>query len=238
MPGLGRVPSPPDPKDHPLALHVPRLAGAIAVLPPMYHSRYYGPVLNQGQTPRCVGYGSALVRTTTQFRDAHRLVGFDPDELYDECKKVDGWAGDGTYPRVALDILLHRGMKVATSPEAGEVGQFRKIEAYARLSSIDEVKVAIHKFGAAGIGSPWYRSWYTPGRFGVLPEPDVDDGGHFWTAVGWSDRRQALRGQNSWGPEWGSRGRFWVPYAFVGDLSDTSVAASWEAWRTIDLAND
>lgn len=238
MPGLGRVPSPPDARDHPLALHVPRLASAIVELPAAFYTRFYGPVLNQGDSSRCVGYGSALIRTTTQFRDARRLVGFDADELYARCKEVDGWGGDGTYPRVALEILRKRGMIATSSPVAADVGQARRIDAYARLTSLDEVKVAIRAFGAAGIGSPWYRSWFTPGADGLLPKPDVDAGGHFWTAVGWSDRRRAVRAQNSWGPEWGDRGRFWIPYAYFGDLSDTSVAAPWEAWRTIDLAGD
>lgn len=234
MPGLGRVPSPPDPQDHVLEMHVPRMASRIAQLPPQFFSHYYGPVLNQGDTPRCVAYGNAFMRAMGQARDVHRIDQFDPDELYARCKEVDGWAGDGTYPRVALDILLHRGMLVAASKVPEEVGQFRGIEAYARLTSLEEIKVAIRTFGAAGIGSPWYRSWFTPQADGTLDAPDIDDGGHFWDAVGWSDRRRALRAQNSWGPEWGQKGRFWVPYEYLGDFSDTSVAAPWEAWRTID----
>lgn len=238
MPGLGRVPSPPDPKDHPLSMHVPRLAGLIALLPAWRSSRYYGPVLNQGDSPRCVAYGSALMRTSSQFHDARRILGFDPEELYARCKEVDGWAGDGTYPRVALEILRSRGMLVSTSRVEAEVGQARPIEAYARLRTLDEVKAAVYQFGSAGVGSPWYRAWFTPGRDGLVGPPDIDDGGHFWTVVGWSDTRAAFRAQNSWGPEWGDRGRFWMPYAYFGDLSDTSDAAAWEAWRTIDKPGD
>lgn len=42
-------------------------------------------------------------------------------------------------------------------------------------------------------------------------------GGHAVTAVGYDDRLQRFDVCNSWGPDWGDRGYFSMPYAFLTD---------------------
>jgi len=62
-------------------------------------------------------------------------------------------------------------------------------------------------------------------RTGILHMPadsEKCEGGHAVVAVGYSDARKALLVRNSFGPEWGRSGHFWMPYAYAThpDLAD------------------
>jgi hypothetical protein len=228
---LGRIPSPPDSRDHPLSLYVP-VKAVEPELPKAFLRRQPSlPVYDQ-IGPSCVGYGSALMGTIDQRRDHRRTLMYDGLELYDRCKQVDGYPGGGTYPRIAHKIRQEHGMKVASSRVKREVGSQDYIAAYAALHSLNEIKVAIYLFGSAGLGSTWYDNWDDSQPDGFLPPGSYPVGGHWYVAVGWNDRLGALVCQNSWG-SWGVRiggvsGRFYLPYEFV-DFSD------FEAWRTVDV---
>jgi len=106
--GLGRVPSPRDPRDHSLAAHAPEVAAAAP--PGSYAPHYLWTVLDQGSTPRCVGYSGALGRQIESMLEAHEALLFDADDLYAECKRHDGSPNtDGTYIRVACQVLKDEG---------------------------------------------------------------------------------------------------------------------------------
>jgi len=230
---LGRIPSPPDDRDHPLSLYLAQPLSAIAL--PTYRYPGYStkfPVYNQ-VGPSCVGNGSALMASMDQRKDHLHWDTFDGEELYARCKDVDGAPDvDGTYPRVAYKIRQDRGAKVKTSPRTSEVGSFAKISAYARLTSILEIKIAIYLYGAVGLGSTWFDEWFTPDLAGYVPKGQVPAGGHFYDAIGYSDSRKAFLCQNSWDKTWGitfngTGGRFWLRYEYI-DWDD------FEAWRSID----
>lgn len=189
------------------------------------------PVYDQGDTPRCVAYSGALASTIDQRRDMSRTVLYDADEAYARCKEADGIPNeDGTYPRVLLKIKKDRGMRrKATAAE-----RFDKIEAYARLTSLQDIKVAIFLWGSVQLGSDWYEEWFNPAT-PILPPGVTVAGGHAYDAVGYSDRKQALLLQNSWGRNWaytigGVPGRVWLPYSYL-NLADE---VAWEAWRAVD----
>jgi len=55
-------------------------------------------------------------------------------------------------------------------------------------------------------------------RTGVVPMPKRKEqqlGGHAVLAVGYDDKSQRFIVRNSWGPKWGQRGYFTIPYAYV-----------------------
>lgn len=58
---------------------------------------------DQGMLSSCVGHSSSRVQSLY-----NRTI-YDGNTLYLECKKRDGYAGDGTYIRVAFDVLRERG---------------------------------------------------------------------------------------------------------------------------------
>ena len=232
--GLGRVPSPPDVRDHALSMHVPNLALVIATLPANVSTRPGLPILDQGQTSECVGYSGALQRFVGERLDEHDpALRFDAPELYARCKEKDGDpTGDGTSMRVAAQILLDRGMIVDRATNPAELGKVRPISAYAALRSLDEIKATIYLFGSAWVGSDWPDNWFDVR--GTLPAPGSIAGGHAYSFVGYSDRRQAFRQQNNWSASWADGGRIWFPYRFVTFGS----GLGFEAWRTIDVKGD
>lgn len=58
---------------------------------------------SQGTVPSCVGHAASRVQSI------HNRTLYDGDTLYWECKKRDGYAGDGTYIRVGFDVLREMG---------------------------------------------------------------------------------------------------------------------------------
>ena len=106
--GLGRVQSPDDARDHSLAAHPPAVAAAAP--PAAYAPHFLWTVLDQGQTPRCVGYSGALGRQIESMLEATEALVFDPDDLYALCKQNDGSPNtDGTFIRVACKVLQSQG---------------------------------------------------------------------------------------------------------------------------------
>jgi hypothetical protein len=106
--GMGRIQSPDDPRDYTLAA-ISR-AVAAAAPPASYAPHYLWTVLDQGQTPRCVGYSGALGRQIESMLEAMEALVFDADDLYARCKQLDGSPNsDGTFIRVACKVLLAQG---------------------------------------------------------------------------------------------------------------------------------
>jgi len=107
-----------------------------------------------------------------------------------------------------------------------------RIWAYARLTTLEEVKRAIFAQGGVWAGVQWHRSWFTPAADGTLPPPSGPiDGGHAIWFVGYDDARGAFHFVNSWGTRWGARGYGWLPYDYFtlsGDNYDS------EAWSITD----
>jgi C1A family cysteine protease len=72
-----------------------------------------------------------------------------------------------------------------------------------------------------------YESFESDGvaQTGQVPMPSGDEqviGGHAVMAVGYDDDQQVFIVRNSWGPNWGDGGHFYMPYAYFLDenLSD------------------
>jgi len=77
------------------------------------------------------------------------------------------------------------------------------------------------------IGFTVYESFESDevAKSGVMPMPGTREhvlGGHAVMAVGYDDRLDRFRMRNSWGKDWGIRGYFTMPYAYLLDenLSD------------------
>ncbi|HEY4149109.1 MAG TPA: C1 family peptidase [Chitinophagaceae bacterium] len=84
--------------------------------------------------------------------------------------------------------------------------------------------------GCLGEGYPFvfgftvYESFMTAAvaKSGVMPMPAASEktvGGHAVMGVGYDDKKQAFLIRNSWGPGWGVKGYFWMPYAYITNSS-------------------
>ena len=80
------------------------------------------------------------------------------------------------------------------------------------------------------LGLAVYDSFEGPAvrKSGRLSKPrsaEKDRGGHAVLAVGYDDRQRRFLLRNSWGPRWGLKGYFTIPYTYV--LDDTLAADFW-----------
>lgn len=223
---LGAVASPPDKRDFQISSILTPEQQAVT-LPSRFSAQPVPPILNQGKTPMCVGYSSTGMRMQQQRKDLGAWLPLDPVWLYYECKKIDGYDGDGSYVRAAMSVLKNKGQAVKQG--AGLPAKNRITTYYAVGRTPNEIKRAVYTYGTVVLAMPWWESWFRPGSRGVLPRPDRQAGGHAIQCAGWDDNRGLLL-SNSWGREWpGSiNGNAFLPYAYV--TPDTI----WEAWRSVD----
>lgn len=194
-----------------------------------------GAVLNQEDKPHCVGYSTASLKMQQEFKEHKKYYAFDPDWMYNECKKQDGYLGDGTYLRVALKIIQQQGYLAKAERYKLKDDTFFKIERYIRLTSKQQIKEALYHIGPVVFGITVDENIFSPVR-GIVPEPGGKViGGHAMLIVGYDDNKKCLgsrgafRIKNSWGKEWGSKGLAWLPYSHFDTYSD------WDAWRSVDV---
>jgi hypothetical protein len=241
---LGRVPSPEDPRDFSiLALLGPDAAAEAITLPTSYRisTAMYVGRFNQ-QENSCVGHSGAFAKIIHERRSGlARYYAIEPLWLWDRSKQRDGigspTADRGTYIRTMLDVLVEMGATLSRTDQSAEP-RF-KIAAYYRADTIYQIKAALYKTASPVIvGSMWFDSWFTPGKYGMLPSPDNEAGGHAYCAIGYSNgiacpdgSKGALRCANSWGEDWGDRGDFWLPYTMFGADKPAD-----EAWKLEDVA--
>lgn len=99
--------------------------------------------------------------------------------------------------------------------------KFNVIEAYARVNTIDDLKMSLYLNGPALVGFPVYN--YT-GQMWKNRGNDSFKGGHAMTIVGYNDEGFLIR--NSWGESWNETGYTTYYYEDWG--------AHWEIWSCVD----
>jgi hypothetical protein len=187
--GLGRLESPPDPRDY-------RMADAVAVLekelraPRTWHSDR---VLDQHESPHCVGFAWAAWGIATPVEDNWR----DPvgHSIYAKCKVLDG------EPGAENGSTVRSGAKVMQA--AGRIGT------YFFASGVDEACDFIARFGPVVFGTVWTEGMFKPSPIRAIVAPGGKVvGGHAWLGIGVDSSRVKIR--NSWGSGWGAYGDAWI----------------------------
>lgn len=187
--------------DRDLAHLMPRRAAARGV-----NERYWWspPAYDQGSTSQCVAYSG--VRYLTSGPICNQPIPF--EELYIECQKADEWPGEdyeGTSVRGLFKALKARGL-VSEYSWAFEVGPV-----------IDHLLTV----GPVEMGTSWTDEMANPTLKGYVTLGDLEEstGGHAWCVIGASRTKKnpdgtvgAVRAVNSWGLNWGDRGRFWLTF--------------------------
>jgi Papain family cysteine protease len=220
--GLGCIPSPPDERDYPIsALYEALSVEAPVALPAAYAATPVPPITNQGDTPQCVAYSTAGMKSFQDYDDQTpvRWWSFDEGRLF----AAIGGGPYGAYLRDAMGYLLNTGYPVVgnTSPASAH-----KVAAYYSVPvSVADIKAAIATFGEVVFGATWANSWFTPHSDGTLPAFDSTAGGHAIRCRGWDDAK-GFRLANSWGTAWGVNGECYLPY--------DQLNAVFEVWKAPD----
>jgi hypothetical protein len=178
--GLGRLPSPPDGRDYKMAAALKALDKIAAPRPvKTWHS---DKVLNQGQTPHCVGFSWAGWGIATPIEAA--------------CKTLDGEPGaqNGSTVRSGAKVMATR----------------NKIKTYFFANTIDEAADYVARYGPVVLGTAWYQGMYKPSLFNNIIRPTGKLlGGHAYLWIGVDKTYATIR--NSWGIDWGKSGDARIP---------------------------
>lgn len=228
---LGAIPSPPDPRDFPLS-RAPRYAEAPTAFPATYSLPPLIPVgMNQLNDPISGGCVPFSTTTVKQYQERVQTGKWYYDDasairLHARCKQVDGIPNqEGTFPRVALQIAKAEGIRAVNRHNY-------LIGSYYALSGLEDIKRTLTFYQRPVLlATTWYSNWFSLGRnYTIKPPNGRAVGGHQYVVYGYADQPSGtthLRCVNSWGTDWGSKGRFYMPWPYVE-------GQAWDIWATID----
>lgn len=230
---LRQDPSPQDPRDW----HIGALTQILVSHLEEFELPYNHPIKNQGFTRSCVSISFTYCREIGEEIQTGKYVELSPCFCYVNRGETDH-RGTGMYPQEGLEQLRKYGICNNTifpiikeypeiiedfnlvAKEAIKDAEKRKITAYARCYTVDDIKSALVNLkNPVTIEIPIYDSFYKIDKnYSVLPIPDIKNetfhGYHEMTITGWN-KNNMFHTLNSYGVEWGESGYCWIPYEFL-----------------------
>lgn len=237
---LGLLRDPIDKRDIPLS--AARLA-EVSLPPEISYLDQMPPVRDQGRDGACTAFASTAMKGQQEYKECGEWIPLSPRNLYDEAKKIDGSPNSsGTYLRIVMKVLQEQGVclesccpyrddgPVTPCAEWKSQAEQYKIASYVRLANLDEIKAALAHLGPVVIGVPVFNNWTSPegGHIGLPAKYERTRGGHAICVFGYSDPRQEIFFQNSWGAGWGDQGHGYLSYEFINKHL-------WDAWSSVDI---
>lgn len=193
---FGRLVAPRDAGDlqFRMLMAMPQIHAAVGKPKPRKRAYSDGPLLDQGATPKCVGY------STRGFLDGAPIMskpneGPSPNEIYTAAQERDEWPGnnyDGTSVRGGMKALSDAGV----------------ITSYVWGQTLDEaIKWMNGGYGTIVVGTNWYAEMSDVDKDGFMREPApslvTPIGGHAWRWNWYDANRKGILMRNSWGHEFG-----------------------------------
>lgn len=242
----GWIPDSPDPRDvhggevdRPTFLSLPKLFSLRPVMPPVY---------DQGSLGSCTANAVGAAVQYQQIRQGNPEGQQVPSRLfiYFEERVMEGTRGwdAGAMIRDGIKVVASKGAPPETdwpydvsrftvTPSARAYADALRFQAlsYARPT---RTSYNLRRVLAAGrpivFGFTVFDSFesHQVETTGIVPMPEIDTeeilGGHAVLAVGykWMSGHLYFEVRNSWGPDWGDHGYFWMPSSYLLDhgLSD------------------
>lgn len=243
MYALGCRKDPKDLRDIPMALVLPPIP-----LPKSFdYTRRMSPVRDQGSDGTCVAFASVVgVKEYQDTKEYRKFIELSPRFVYNLCKKFDGAPEEeGTYPRVAMKVLLNYGVCPESywpykpqqndrpKKNAEKDAKRYRIKAYARLKAVLEMKRSLLVNGPFLAGVEVFESWLAKKaqKTGLIPIPKRNEeliGGHAVCIVGFDDSRQLFKFKNSWSAKWADKGYGYLLYEYIKRYCS-------DAWSSTDL---
>lgn len=152
------------------------------------------PVLDQGDTGHCVGFGG------TDWLNALPVDDHQPNQyghdLYYLCKIEDGEpnAENGSTVRSLAKVLQNQG----------------HLKTYAWASTVGEVQAFVASQGPVIFGTDWTQAMFNPDENGIITPTGPVAGGHCYLCVGYDPVSNLFEFLNSWGASWAKNGRFFM----------------------------
>ncbi len=230
----GWVPDLPDARDH---LYAAPMA-MLKKLPAALDLRSKFPTsYDQGQLGSCTGNAIA---GAIQFgrRKQKQKPDFTPSRLfiYYNERVMEGTANvdSGAQIRDGIKSVVKEGVctektwpdQIATFTEKPSAAAYKEASKYQVTSYSRLTQTLMQLKGCLASGYPFvfgftvYESFESEevAKTGVMPVPGASEkvlGGHAVVAVGYDDPSQRFIIRNSWGSNWGQKGYFTMPYAYI-----------------------
>jgi len=244
----GWVPDRPDMRDHLYSAPLRELA----VIPPMVDLRpQCPPVYDQGQLGSCTANAIAGAIEFDLMKQG--LPDFTPSRLFiyynerviehtvhsdsganirDGIKSV-GKQGDAPEPEWPYDITkftIKPPPKVYLDAKRHTAVQYQSV-----AQDLTQMRGCLASGYPIVVGFTVYQSFESPevAATGVVPMPSPNEqtvGGHAVLVVGYDDSQQRFIVRNSWNVDWGMKGYFTMPYAY---LTQASLASDFWTIRVV-----
>lgn len=165
--------------------------------------RRYGQTFDQGDVGSCTGNAAAGAINTIPIHHAHAIAlkEYEAVQIYELATSLDDIPGQ--YPP---DDTGSSGLAVAKAAQ-----QKKYISSYKHAFSVEEALTAL-QIGPVIIGINWYETFDEPDDTGLVKIGGQVRGGHEIELLGYHAQvivdDSMLELENSWGPGWGKRGRF------------------------------
>lgn len=177
-----------------------------------------------------------MLKDKVLFADFSRLFIYYNERLIEGTAAADSGAmlRDGIKTLAAQGVCLEKSWpydiaRFAVKPTKKSYTEALRYQilSYARLNTLAEMRACLADGFPFVFGFSVYDGFESQkvAKTGVLEMPAKGErmlGGHAVLAVGYDDRAKRIIVRNSWGSDWGQKGYFTMPYAYVIDrnLSD------------------
>jgi hypothetical protein len=253
--GLGRKPSPPDPRDWSLkpflGSNVELVTAAVLELKQTTRgykdARYSGDPIAGSHWAKALAYlaqiapppptGDVVWADKRQLDqgDTGHCVGFGWTQWGNTAPVEDAF--DNAYAH-----SLYYSIKVIEGEPNQEDGAYvrdgatamrnrGKLGAYAFAHSVSEITAYVRAHGPVVVGTDWYNDMFDPDVQGYVKQGGGIAGGHCYTIRGHLPAESAYLCQNSWGDSWGLGGSFKIKVSDFASL----LAADGEAVAGLEL---
>lgn len=186
----------------------------------------HGIWLDQGNTPQCTAYSALHFLedgSVTQFplKPGAPPIS-NPVHIYNEAQKRDGFPlpHDGSTIRAVMKVLTIK----------------RLVTAYYWAWDLETLVDTVLHHSPVIVGTNWYRGMFYPDKDGIIKVAGANAGGHAYVINGVNVEKRLLRIKNSWGRDWGAKGRAWISFDDMARLigENAEVAIATERQRPID----
>jgi hypothetical protein len=156
-----------------------------------------------GHYGSCTGFSAVHYMTASPWRRS-LMSPYDGHALYHEARTLDEWQGEeyeGSSVNGACLAMRSRGW----------------IKSFYWVSTASEISRAL-QLGPVMMGTNWYQGMMRPNGNNMIKVDGEVVGGHAYLIVGFLRQRNVFTVFNSWGPDWGRKGRAEISFDDVNRL--------------------